>query len=308
MGSTLAETFDDKNLVQGNDIKRINENWRLNKDIIGEGNYLWKSSFDLSPEDIKGVDVLIDCGIPYPDRPFGTDSPKTTMFDNLKPAMGILEAVKELDKEERPICVYASSFNVFYGNKDHIISEDHLLTPATVYGWSKASAELLYQAYHRSFEIPIIISRVGSAFGPKGRSDEMVHNIIINALKDKNKYLWSPLAERLWCYSGDVVRFYRKLLNNIQEHVGSVLHCAGNKDPGITTNIEVAEMIKELTNSDMEIIEGEYEKGELVDGEPITFEIKSKKTKSAIDWKPEHTLKEGLEKTINWFKSNLRKY
>ncbi len=307
LGSTLAENLKDEYEIQGNDIKRINEAWRLDKDLIDEENYIWKSSFDLDSKDLEDVDVVFDCGLPYADRPFGTESPKTTMFDNLKPAMGLLEAVRGLKEENLPICIYASSFNVFYGSQNTLV-EDHKLTPSTVYGWSKASAELLYQSYYRSFGIPVIISRVGSAFGPKGRSDEMVHNIIIKALKDEDKYLWSPKAKRLWCYAGDVMKFYKKLLNEANNHIGSVLHCAGNKNTGITTNLRVASIIKELTNSNMEIIKGEYEDGELIDGEPITFEFDSSKTRELLGWKPQHTLKEGLKKTISWFEDNLWRY
>lgn len=210
--------------------------------------------------------------------------------------------------DDMPIVVYSSSYNVFYGEPRLEITENRSLTPASVYGWTKASAELLYYTYRRSYGVPTIVTRVGSAFGPRGRSDELVHNLIIHALRDEDKYLWSPRAERLWCYSRDVLGFYSELTEKAENFVGETLHCAGNKGDEIVNNIEVAEMIKGLTDSEMVIEEGEYEAGELVDGEPVSFTTNSEYTRSIMNWNPNYSLEEGLEETIHWFEENLWRY
>jgi CDP-glucose 4,6-dehydratase len=156
--------------------------------------------------------------------------------------------------------------------------------------------------------VPVIITRVGSCFGPKGRSDELPHRLIIYALKNRKFYLRSPRAKRLWTYSRDAIRFYERLFEKLDECVGLTLHCAGNKNNEILENIELARMVKKLTNDDMEIIEGEYELGEIVDGKPIEFQTDCSFTRELLGWKPKYSVEEGLRRTIEWFKKNLWRY
>ncbi|MEM0099281.1 MAG: hypothetical protein QXL84_06745, partial [Thermoplasmata archaeon] len=57
-------------------------------------------------------------------------------------------------------------------------------------------------------------------------------------------------------------------------------------------------------NPKLQIIESNYEPGELIDGQPIEFDIEY----SAFNWQPEYELSDGLKKTIYWFKNNLWRY
>ena len=81
----------------------------------------------------------------------------------------------------------------------------------------------------------------------------------------------------------------------------------GNKSDKTIENIELARMVKDLTDSNMEIEKGEYEAGELVDGEPISFDIDSSYTRRKLDWQPQYSLKEGLKETIEWFREKWKK-
>jgi len=307
LGSTLANFFLERGIdVRGIDIQRINEAWRL-KGIRERIEYTWKSTWDIEKEDIRDSDLVVDCAIQFADRPMGTSSPTHTLSGNLYPSLNMLEACRKLNKEDKPVLIYPSSFNSLYGNVPATLSEDTSLLPSSIYGWSKASAELLYKTYHKSFGIPSIVTRVGSAYGPKGRSDELIHKLIIYGLQDRDFYLYSPRAERLWTYVKDVLSFYDHLLDNLESNIGKTLHCVGNKSDKTIENIELARMVKDLTDSNMEIEKGEYEAGEIVDGEPISFDIDSSYTRRKLDWQPEYSLKEGLKETIKWFREKWKK-
>ncbi len=294
------------------DIVRPEEAWRL-EEIIDSLNYLWKSTLDISREDVKNFDIVIDCAIGSADRPFGTSSPEHSAYGNVFPALHLLEAVKKIQNRQNPVIIYPSSFNALYGHGSKAYNEDFLPNPISLYGWTKASTELLYMAYHKSYDIPVIITRTASAYGPKGRSDELPHKLIIYALKRNQKfYLRSPLATRLWTYAKDIMNFYDKLLDLLEKDpeviYGKTLHCAGNKKNEIIKNVELANKIKHLTNSDMEIIMGEYEPGETIGGTPLTFNVDNSYTQSILRWKPSYTIDDGLKETIEWFKENLWRY
>jgi dTDP-glucose 4,6-dehydratase len=307
LGSNLARIFYNKGyVVVGNDKVRIEEAWRL--EGIKEGIiYIWKSSIDLKPDDIEGTDILIDCALESADRPFGINSPNEVTMGNLLPPLTVLECIRKCKK--KPIAIYPSSFNALYGHDVGMtIDETTTVLPSTLYGWTKGAAELLYLSYYKSYNIPVIITRVGSGYGPTMRSDELIAKLIIHCLQDKEFYLRSPEAKRLWCYMEDVLDFYGKLVENAGLYIGKTLHVAGNKNNEILTNIEVAKKIQDITGHMIRISMGHYEPGEMIDNKPIDFKVDSSRTEDLLCWEPKHSLDEGLTKTVKWFEENIWRY
>jgi len=310
LGSYLAEIFTKMGFsVQGNDIVRIDEAWRL-KGVRDNIRYIWKATQDLTQEDLTGVDLIIDAGLMVADRPMGTSSPEFTTLGNLLPPLRLLELVRRMPNN--PFVLYPSSFNSLYGHPPGTtFTEDTLPSPSTVYGWTKASAELLYLAYHKSFGVKAIITRVGSSYGPRGRSDELPMRLIIYGLLGRTFKLRSPYASRLWTYIEDAGSFYMKLVEKIVDEpdavVGKVLILAGNKGDRVVTNVELAEIIRGFIPT-LEYKLGEYEPGELINGKPVHFTINSERTRKLLNWQPQYTLEEGLSRTIEWFRNNLHYY
>lgn len=309
LGSALANLLiSEGHYVTGNDIVRIDEAWRLKDLGIEEQiSYHWKSTTDLMINDLFGVDVIMDAGLMVADRPFGITSPYFTVENNIKPPLHLLETVRYFKEynQTMPILIYPSSFNALYGLDTGTVIKDRVSpVPNTVYGWTKAGVELLYKVYYESYNVPVIITRIGSAFGPRMRTDELIGHLIIHALKNQDFYLRSPNSKRLWTYMGDALQFYIMLFENIEKYVGKTLHCAGNRNNEILPNITVAQKIKDLTNSKMNIIPVDYEPGETKDGKPIDFSIEYSK----IDWSPYYSLDMGLSYTIDWFKNNMWRF
>jgi nucleoside-diphosphate-sugar epimerase/intein/homing endonuclease len=179
LGSYLAELFTKMGfLVQGNDIARIDEAWRL-KGVRDSIRYIWKATQDLTQEDLAGVDLIIDAGLMVADRPMGTSSPEFTTLGNLLPPLRLLELVRRMPNN--PFLIYPSSFNSLYGHPPGTtFTEDTLPNPSTVYGWTKGSSELLYLAYHKSFGVKAIITRIGSSYGERGRCYDEKTEILTN--------------------------------------------------------------------------------------------------------------------------------
>jgi nucleoside-diphosphate-sugar epimerase len=310
LGSNLAEMLVEKGYkVKGNDIIRKEEAWRLSE-VIDKIEYRWKATEDLTKEELEDIDIVFDCGLPVADRPLGTNSPFYSALGNIKAPLQLLEIARRL--EEKPILIYPSSFNALYGySQGTTFTEDLLVNPSTVYGWSKGAVENLYRAYFLSFDVPVIITRVGSAFGPKMRSDELIARLIIFGLKKRKFILKSPQAKRLWCYGKDVLGFYEKLLKKLEEEpqkfIGLTLHVAGNKGDKIVTNVELANIIKEFI-PELTWVEGKYEAGEVVNGKPIDFKIDCSFTRNLLGYQPKYSLEEGMKETKEWFEKNLWRY
>ncbi len=312
LGSTLTKLFFRMgHQVTVLDYCRKEEAWRL-FDELASIEYIWKSEIDVVETDLSGFDIVFDCAIGFADRPFGTESPQNTTSSNILPSLSLLEKVRKLDK--RPMVVYPSSFNALYGlGANNTITEDSLPAPTSIYGWTKAAVELLYRTYYMSYGVPIVITRTSSTFGPGGRSDELPHKLILSIIDNKETFpLRSPHAKRLWTFSGDASSFYEAFITKFEQEtsllLGRLLHLGGNNSDRITSNMEFATLISRVTNSDIQLLEGEYEPGELVNGNPVSFEFAAGETRRLLNWKPRWSLESAIRETVNWFNSNRHRY
>jgi len=288
------------------DIVRREEAWRLaDLEVLGDVNYVWKNVADVTADDVKGYDLVIDCAIGYADRPMGISSPTSVMLGNLLPPLRLLEALRQAGF--KGYAIYPSSFNALYGHRTGaVFSEFTPPLPNNVYGWTKGAAELLYHSYRRQYGLRTLVTRVGSAFGPRGRSDELPHRLIIYGLLGKRFTLRSPYAKRVWTYAEDAIGFYDKLLEKLDDVYESgvfTLHLVGNKGDEVTTNVELAKRVKKYVPS-LDWVEGEYEPGE----RDVDFTYDSTLTRTLLKWSPQFSLDEGIERTVAWFKENLWRY
>ena len=272
--------------------------------------YRWKASQDLSQDDLDGIDLVVDCAIGFPDRPFGNGSPRGVISANLEPAVGLLESLRKLSSP--PPVIYPSSFNTLYGTRG-LYDENTHVNPTSVYGWTKAAVEQLYRTYHYSFGIPVIITRVGSSYGEMMRTDELMAKIIMSNLQNREFSLKSPYSRRLWTYLGDVIGLYEAMikrsdyghdmdfLNKIESR-NSIINVAGNAGDEILNNVEIANLIGEVMDSTSNItLNSYYEPGEMINGIPVEFTINAEWSRNLIGKAPEHTLREGIKKTVDWF-------
>ncbi len=299
LGSNLAKTLVSNGYkVSGNDVVRPEDAWRLkNMGVFDLIDYQWMSTEGLENVD---YDIIIDAGIAVPDRDFGNNNVWYTL-DNIRSAVSLLEKVRR--SRTNPVIIYPSSFNSLYGYGKKTYRSNMLPNPTSIYGWSKGAVEQLYLTYHRMYGTKVIITRVGSAYGPYMRTTELIGKVIVYALRRSKFKLYSPESKRLWTYSGDVSDFYLQLIPRANDWIGKVIHCAGNKGMEIYRNYDLVVKIYKMLGLDEGYVERmvDYEPGELIDGKPVDFN-----TKVEVDWwKPRTTIEEGLKKTIEWFEVNL---
>ncbi len=304
LGSSLSTRLVRKGWdVTALDVSRIDEAWRL-AEVRQSLKYVWKASNDIVSDDLRGKDVILDSGIGVADRPLGNSSPTYVAHSNIEPSLRLLEAARHLPGS-KPTLIYPSSFNALYGYASGTTYRPEMTpNPSSLYGWTKAAVELLYSTYHKAYQIPTIITRVGSGYGPGMRSDELPARLMLDILQGRAIHLKSPKSRRLWTFLEDAVNFYERLLENPSAHRGQVLHCAGNKGNRLVTNLELAKMIVEIGGKQLQIREDGYEAGELIERKPVNFRVAS----GSPLWRPKHTLLGGMKETFDWFRENLWRY
>ena len=163
------------------------------------------------------------------------------------------------------------------------------------YDEAKRFSEALTMAYHGIHNLDTKIVRIFNTYGPRMRKDDgrVVPNFINQALKNAPITVYGKGDQtRSFCYVSDLVDgIYRLMISNINEPVN-----LGN--PEEHTILEFAELIKELTKSKSEIA---FEPLPLDDPHVRCPDIT--KAKKELKWEPKVELKEGLKKTIDYFKA-----
>jgi nucleoside-diphosphate-sugar epimerase len=315
LGSNFAKVCIDKGLsVKVIDIVREREAWRHKwLGITEDVEYVWKSTFDLERNDLKGSSLILDAAC-QPDRPLGTSSPIYTQLINLTGPTRILEVLSKM--ETPPTTIYPSSSNIFIGvpPEQQPLVETTIPRPINYYAWSKLAAEQMYQTYSNIHKkMNNIIIRTGSCFGPGMRSDQMVANCILHMLNGEVFNVRSPGASRTYTYTGDVLRFYDKMIDMIDvdpdflKVYNNVIHNGGNNEDVAYTTIDIARKIRDLVIEKCNVTSSglrpdDYECGETHhDGTPVMQYEKSIVAEKALGWKPQFTVEQGLRETIDWF-------
>jgi len=170
--------------------------------------------------------------------------------------------------------------------------------PRACYDEGKRCAETLFFDYHREAKIPIKVVRIFNTYGPNMKKDDgrVVSNFIIQALRGDDITIYgSGEQTRSFCYVSDLILGLVKMMD-FDGFSGPVN--LGN--PGEFTVKQLAEMVIEMTGSKSKIV---YEPLPADDPKQRRPDISLAKEK--LKWVPTIALKEGLEKTIAYFKAVL---
>lgn len=165
------------------------------------------------------------------------------------------------------------------------------------YDEGKRAAETLFFDYHRMNKTNIRVARIFNTYGPRMHpfDGRVVSNFIRQALEGKDITIFGDgLQTRSFCYRDDLVEGFIRLMNAPDEVTGPIN--LGN--PGEYTIKQLAEMTIELVGSDSKLVYGPLPPDDPTRRQPdITL------AKKHLDWEPKVALRDGLQKTIDWFKT-----
>ena len=181
---------------------------------------------------------------------------------------------------------------------DLFFTEETPIHTSSPYSASKASADLLVQAYHRTFDVPITISRCSNNYGPYHYPEKLIPLMIKNALEEKSLPVYGKGENvRDWLYVEDHCVAIDLIIRNGK--VGEVYNIGGHNEK---TNLEVVKIILKKLNKPESLIT--YVADRL--GHDLRYAIDPTKMQQQLNWQPTTTFEEGIKKTIKWYLENQK--
>lgn len=179
---------------------------------------------------------------------------------------------------------------------DLFFTEDTPIHTSSPYSSSKAGADLLVLAYHRTYGLPVTISRCSNNYGPYHFPEKLIPLVIANALNDKEIPVYGTGENvRDWLYVEDHCRAIDLIIHN--GRVGEVYNVGGHNE---MTNIDIVKIIlKELGKSEDLITYVSDRKGH-----DMRYAIDPTKIHNELGWLPETKFADGIVKTIKWYLDN----
>ncbi|MEI7458440.1 MAG: UDP-glucuronic acid decarboxylase family protein [Pirellula sp.] len=165
------------------------------------------------------------------------------------------------------------------------------------YDEGKRVAETLFMDYYRKNKVDIRIVRIFNTYGPRMHpfDGRVVSNFVRQAIQCQPITIFGEGDQtRSFCYRNDLVEGIFRMMNNENNFIGPVN--IGN--PGEFTIRELAELVIELTGNNVA-----FEKRPLPPDDPGRRRPDITLAKRHLNWEPKISLREGLQKTIDWFRS-----
>jgi len=264
------------------------------------------SGFELVRHDITWpvyleVDAIYNMACPASPVHYQHDPVQTTKTSVLG-AINLLGMAKRLN-----IPIMQASTSEVYGDpavhpqKEEYWGNVNPIGPRSCYDEGKRCAETLFFDYYRQLKVSIKVVRIFNTYGPRMQINDgrVVSNFIVQALKNEDITIYGDGSQtRSFCYVSDMIEAFVKMMATPHEVTGPIN--LGN--PGEFTMIELAEKVIKLTNSKSKLVYKPLPKDD-----PVRRKPDISKAEKILDWHPKVPLDEGLEKTIAYFKSILKK-
>ncbi len=176
---------------------------------------------------------------------------------------------------------------------DLFFTEETNLHASSPYSASKASADLLVMAYHRTYDLPVTISRCSNNYGPYHFPEKLIPLMILNALEDKKLPVYGKGENvRDWLYVEDHCAAIDLILR--QGRAGELFNIGGHNE---RRNIDVVRMILAALGKPESLIEYVADRK----GHDRRYAIDPSKIRTVLGWEPKTKFADGIERTIRWY-------
>lgn len=262
--------------------------------IMDQIDYLWGSVFDI--HNLKGFDVICHLAA-MADVPYAMNNPVDTIHQNVMGSLNMLEALRRSPGVQRFIL---TSSEAAYGSalpEELPVKETQPFRPKNPYDVSKASSDLMTQAYFKSYGCPTVVVRSSANFGPQMRLKQALSIFLMQALKD----------EPITLEGGDQTRDF-VYVQNFVDGITKVIEYDGDDINGEAFNLgtgrelslkEVAQKCIEATGSQSEIRILPYRAGE----KNVRVQFDISKAREKLGYNPEVSFEDGLDKTVEWMRT-----
>ena len=190
---------------------------------------------------------------------------------------------------------------------DLFFHEDTPIHTSSPYSTSKASADLLVMAYHRTYGLPVTISRCSNNYGPYQFPEKLIPLMIANALADKPLPVYGEgLNVRDWLYVEDHARALYCVATTGK--VGETYNIGGHNERKNLDVVEtICELLEELAPNKPHGVAHYRDLITFVADRPghdLRYAIDASKIARELGWLPQETFESGMRKTVQWYLAN----
>lgn len=181
---------------------------------------------------------------------------------------------------------------------DLLFKEDWPLKTSSPYSSSKAAADLLVLAYHRTYNLPVTISRCSNNYGPYQYPEKLIPLMILNCLENRKLPVYGEgINVRDWLYVEDHCEAIDLIIH--KGIAGEIYNIGGNNE---MKNIDIVRLIVRELGKDKNLIEFVQDRK----GHDLRYAIDASKIKKQLGWSPKTSFDKGIIKTINWYKNDRK--
>ncbi|OUR75203.1 dTDP-glucose 4,6-dehydratase [Colwellia psychrerythraea] len=243
------------------------------------------------------------------------DGPGEFIETNIVGTYTLLEATRRYyltlaDNKKTNFRFHHISTDEVYGDlgETGLFTEETSYDPSSPYSASKAASDHLVRAWHRTYQLPVVVTNCSNNYGSYHFPEKLIPLIILNALDGKALPIYGDGKQvRDWLYVDDHARALYKVVS--EGSIGETYNIGGFNEK---QNIEVVNTICNHLN---ELIddkpEGLSDFNELITyvtdrpGHDVRYAIDANKINKELGWHPQETFDSGIKKTVEWYLANL---
>lgn len=241
---------------------------------------------------IKGSDFVIHLAA-QPGVRFSLENPLKTTRVNVVGTLCVLMAAKQ---EAVQKVILASSSSV-YGIPQYLpVDEKHRKKPISIYGASKLAAEQYSKLFNEQMELPVVILRYHTVYGPRQRPDMAIHKWTKQILNQQTVTVYGNGEQtRDFTYIDDAVEGTIRAIET--EADGETFNIGSGTRTNVNQTLEL--LIRALHKDDVKIVNELCKPGDV----PDTY-ADIRRSERILGYRPRVALRDGIENFVEWFKKN----
>jgi dTDP-glucose 4,6-dehydratase len=234
------------------------------------------------------------------------DGPLDFIDTNVRGTANLLEAARSSWRDREGVRFHHVSTDEVFGSlgEDGLFSEITSYDLSSPYSASKAAADHLVRAWHRTYGLPVTLSNCSNNYGPYQFPEKLIPLMILNAVADKKLPVYGAGANiRDWLHVEDHCRALDLIIRQGQD--GRTYNVGGHNE---CTNLSVVQALCATLDELRPRLQGRYE--DLIEfvtdrpGHDLRYAIDADRIASELDWKPTFDFESGLRATVEWYLEN----
>ncbi len=248
---------------------------------------------------MRGIDVVFHLAALIA-IPYSYQAPQSYVATNIHGTLNVLQAARQLQVS----CVVHTSTSEVYGTARYVpIDEAHPLQGQSPYSASKIAADKMAEAFHLSFNVPVVTVRPFNTFGPRQSARAVIPTIISQCLTGQIVRLGNLAPTRDLNYVDNTVDGYL-LAASVPSAIGQTINLGSGREISIGG---LADLIIRLTGSPA-IIEADQQRIRPEKSEVERLLAENRLARTMLGWEPRMELEKGLVRTIEWVQQHLERY